>query len=159
MEEAGTRPSWHEYFLGLAQYASIRSHDAQTRVGCVLVDSQMHVVSMGYNGFPSQCKDSQLPTTRPTKYPFMVHAEENAISNMISKSPYTPLTAYITHFPCYGCAKLLWQNSIRKWYVTKGAKTFDVSENDCVVYSHLIANGLVIKEIENTVNIRTGSCR
>ena len=132
------RPSWHQYFLGLAQYASIRSHDTETKVGCVFVDGQMHVISMGYNGFPSQCEDSKLPTTRPAKYPFMVHAEENAVSNIISKNSQTSLTAYITHFPCNRCAKLLWQNGIRKWYITKGSKTFSTDKNDRMVYNHLI---------------------
>jgi len=153
------RPSWHQYFLGLAQYASIRSHDSETKVGCVSIDDQMHVVSMGYNGFPAQCEDSYLPTTRPDKYPFMVHAEENAVSNIISKNSQSLLTAYITHFPCNRCAKLLWQNGIRKWYVAKGAKTFTTDENDRVVYNHLIDNGLIINEIENTVSITLDNIR
>ena len=153
------RPSWHQYFLGLAQYASIRSHDNETKVGCVFIDDQMHVVSMGYNGFPAQCEDSYLPTTRPAKYPFMVHAEENAVSNIISKNSQSSLTAYITHFPCNRCAKLLWQNGIRKWYVAKGAKTFSTDENDRIVYNHLIDNGLIINEIENTISITLDNIR
>ena len=109
------RPSWDQYFMGMAHYASIRSHDSETRVGCVLVNTLHHVVGMGYNGFPAQCNDAVLPTFRPEKYPFMVHAEENAVSNMIVKPD--EAEAYITHKPCHKCAKLLWQNNIRTWYM------------------------------------------
>jgi len=115
MNPRQNRPSWHDYFIGLAHYVSTRSHDSQTQVGCVIVNSQHAVVGVGYNGFPSGVDDSSLPTTRPGKYPFMVHAEANAVSNLIVKQV-DWYSAYITHLPCATCAKLLWQNGIREWY-------------------------------------------
>lgn len=93
-----TRPCWDQYFMGLAYYTSIRSHDSQTKVGCVIVNEDNNVVSMGYNGFPKGVDDAELPTKRPEKYPFMVHAEENAVSNIITKSC-NNLKVYLTHFP------------------------------------------------------------
>ena len=57
------RPSWDEYFMGMAHYASIRSHDSQTKVGCVIVGSANVVVGIGYNGFCSGVKEDDLPTT------------------------------------------------------------------------------------------------
>ena len=63
------RPNWDEYFMGMAHYASIRSHDSQTKVGCVIVGSPNVVVGIGYNGFCSGVKEDDLPTTRPDKYP------------------------------------------------------------------------------------------
>ena len=102
--------------MGLAYFTSIRSHDSETKVGCVIVNEENNVVSMGYNGFPKGLPDLELPNKRPEKYPFMVHAEENAVSNIISKS-YNSLKVYLTHFPCHRCAKLLWQKGIKKWYL------------------------------------------
>ena len=137
------RPSWDQYFIGMAHYASIRSHDSETKVGCVLVNIKNHVIGMGYNGFPAECDDSFLPTFRPAKSPFMVHAEENAISNMVINTN-TSKIAYITHIPCYRCAKLLWQNNVRVWKIPLNQKVESACDEDVLVYDHLIKNGLKI---------------
>jgi len=142
------RPSWDQYFIGMAHYASIRSHDSETKVGCVLVNIKNHVIGMGYNGFPAECDDSFLPTFRPAKYPFMVHAEENAISNMEHKPLLGPIKAYITHYPCYRCAKLLWQNGVTKWYIEKGAFVQSKDDSDTEVHRFLVDNGLEIYNVE-----------
>jgi len=141
------RPSWHDYFIGLAYYASTRSSDSQTKVGCVIVGADNRVISIGYNGFCSSVDTSSLPTTRPMKYPFIVHAEENAISNMIIKPSFNKV-AYITHVPCHRCAKLMWQNEVREWYIPSNKKAHSHSEDDEIVYNHLQDSGLVIHYIE-----------
>lgn len=142
-----SRPSWNDYFIGLAHYVSTRSHDSQTQVGCVIVNGQHAVVGVGYNGFPGGVDDSSLPTTRPGKYPFIAHAEANAVSNLIVKHM-DWYTAYITHLPCSTCAKLLWQNGVHEWYVPKGAKAHSQTEEDHIVYEFLSKNGLEINLIE-----------
>ena len=76
----------------------------------------------------------------------MVHAEENAISNMIIK-PSGNITAYVTHMPCSGCAKLLWQNNIRSWKVPEGRNAKSHSVEDRIIYNHLVDNGLVVERI------------
>lgn len=140
-----THITWDDYFIGLAYYASVRSHDDQTKVGCVIV-SDKRVISMGYNGFCKGVDDSDLPAVRPDKYPFMVHAEENAISNMLINPP-SPKQVYVTHMPCNRCAKLLWQNDIHDWYIPEGCKAHGYSKEDEIVYQHLIDNGLQISYI------------
>lgn len=140
-----THITWDDYFIGLAYYASVRSHDDQTKVGCVIV-SDKRVISMGYNGFCKGVDDSDLPAVRPDKYPFMVHAEENAVSNMLINPP-SSKQAYVTHMPCNRCAKLLWQNDIRDWYIPEGCKAHGHSKEDEIVYQHLIDNGLQISYI------------
>jgi len=147
MKPRQNRPSWHDYFIGLAYYVSTRSHDSQTQVGCVIVNSQHAVVGVGYNGFPGGVDDSALPTTRPGKYPFMVHAEANAVSNLIVKHM-DYYTAYITHLPCATCAKLLWQNGVHEWYVPKDSKAHGQTEEDRIVYEFLSSNGLEVNFIE-----------
>ena len=140
------RPSWDDYFIGLAYYASVRSPDSQPKVGCVIV-SDYRVVGMGYNGFCMGVDDESLPTERPDKYPFMVHAEANAVSNMLINPP-NKKVAYITHIPCNSCAKLLWQNGIQEWHVPTSGKAFGYSKDDEIVYNHLRKNGLKINYIE-----------
>ena len=101
---------------------------------------------MGYNGFCSGVDDSELPKTRPDKYPFIVHAEQNALANMSLKSS-AKKRAYITAHPCSICAKLLWQNGIKNWYVSKGGKAHSFDNNDAQVISHLKNFGLTVEEI------------
>ena len=137
------RPTWDEYYMGMARYASTRSHDSKTKVGCVIVGSPNIVVGVGYNGFCSGVKEEDLPTTRPGKYPFIVHAEANAVSNLVVRQ-IDHFKAYITHLPSANCAKLLWQTGVMEWYVPEGSKAHGEKEEDKIVYSHLIENGLEI---------------
>ena len=139
------RPTWDEYFSQFAFLAATRSHDSQTKVGCVLV-YENRIISVGYNGFCSGVFEDALPVSRPYKYPYMVHAEENAISNMIIK-PVGNITAYITHMPCGGCAKLLWQNNVRLWKIPEESNVKSHSVEDRIVYNHLVDNGLLLERI------------
>ena len=139
------RPTWDEYFSQFAFLAATRSHDSETKVGCVLVHEN-RIISVGYNGFCSGVIEGSLPVTRTHKYPYMVHAEENAISNMIIK-PKGEIIAYITHVPCSGCSKLLWQNNVRTWKISEGQRTKGHSVEDRIIYNHLIDNGLTIERI------------
>lgn len=116
------RPSWNNYFLNIAFLASQRSHDIHTQHGCVITDQDNRILSIGYNGFPRGGKDDELPTNRPasnsiedynnSKYPWMFHAEENAVANC----PIRPdgATAYVTGQCCNHCIYTLWQHGIKK---------------------------------------------
>lgn len=99
------RPNWDDYFLGIAEAVSARSHDADTQVGCVIVSPDKRIVATGYNGFAPGMPDDKLPNTRPDKYPFMVHAEQNAIANATRELK--GCTCYCLLSPCNDCAKLL----------------------------------------------------
>ena len=115
------RPSWDNYFLDIAEAVSKRSHDAETQVGCVIVDDSKRVLATGYNGFPPGSRDLELPNLRPDKYPFMVHAEMNAIAS--SRQDLRYATIYVTWSPCRDCSKAL---------ITAGIKS--------VVYRHEYRN-------------------
>ena len=77
---------WDSYFMGLAHLSALRSKDPNTQVGAAIVDENHRVVSVGYNGLPRGCEDNDYPWSREgnvleTKYPYVVHAELNAILN------------------------------------------------------------------------------
>ena len=108
--------SWDEYFMGVALLASKRSKDPSTQVGACIVDSQNRILSTGYNGFPKGCSDDEYPWNRDenigeTKYPFVVHAELNAILNAGGKS-LAGSKIYVALFPCNECAKAIIQSGI-----------------------------------------------
>jgi len=70
------RPSWDDYFLGIAKVVAQRSHDQHTKHGCVITDLEHRILGVGYNGFPKGMDDSKLPLTRPEKYNWIIFNEE-----------------------------------------------------------------------------------
>jgi deoxycytidylate deaminase len=120
------RPNWHEYFIGLAHAVSMRSHDIQTQHGCVITDSSNRILGVGYNGFPKGVDDSKLPNIRPDKYPWMIHAERNALSNCTIR-PDNGI-AYVTGQCCNDCIMSLHQEGIKKVYMRKNHGTFIFDE-------------------------------
>lgn len=107
-----SKPNWHEYFLGLAAVISLRSNDAQTKHGSIIVNSENKIIGTGYNGPIKGIDDSKVPNFRPDKYPYIIHAELNAILN--SSSLATGATIYITGRPCNPCLKHIIQAGIKK---------------------------------------------
>lgn len=110
--------SWDEYFMGVAVLASQRSKDPSTQVGACIVDEQNRILSTGYNGFPHGCSDDKFPWNRDedsgeTKYPFVVHAELNAILNSRGKS-LQDSKLYVALFPCNECAKAIIQAGVKE---------------------------------------------
>jgi dCMP deaminase len=106
------RPSWDEYFIGIAEAVSKRSYDGETQVGVVIVDENNRILATGYNGFPPGCDDTKLPNLRPDKYPFMVHAEINAIA--ASRQDLRNSSLYCTYSPCRDCAKAIITAGVKK---------------------------------------------
>ena len=109
-----TRPSKHRYWMSLAEAASMRSHDDETKVGGVLIKNDTGMlVATGHNGFARGAPDGILPTTRPEKYEYMIHAEENLISHCAKSGiPIDNCTLVITLSPCQKCLRLMWQAGI-----------------------------------------------
>lgn len=106
-----SRPEWIDYFLGLAFVVSLRSQDSQTKHGCVITNKDNRILGVGYNGFPRKCKDeSRLPTTRPSKYSWMLHSERNALANCIIR-PEGGI-AYVTGQCCNDCLMAMWQEGV-----------------------------------------------
>lgn len=110
--------NWDEYFMGVALLSSLRSKDPVTKVGACIVNADKRIIGIGYNGFPVGCSDEEFPWGKTdadilnTKYPYVVHAEPNAILN--STSSLKGATMYVTLFPCNECAKLIIQSGIKK---------------------------------------------
>ena len=102
--------------MGVSLLAAERSKDPNTQVGACIVDDQNRILSTGYNGFPQGCSDDEFPWGRDgaegeTKYPFVVHAELNAILNNRGKN-LAGSRLYVALFPCNECAKAIIQAGI-----------------------------------------------
>lgn len=105
----GRRPSWDEYFMATAKLIASRSNCERLNVGCIIVsagDRKNRLIAAGYNGYlpgtphVSRVRDNHEQAT--------VHAEQNAIADAARRgSSVDGCTAYVTHFPCINCAKIL----------------------------------------------------
>ncbi len=110
--------SWDEYFMGIAMLSARRSKDPNTQVGACIVNNRNKIMSVGYNGFPLGCSDDAFPWERSgddyeTKYPYVCHAELNAILNN-GGSSLEGCKIYVALFPCNECAKAIIQSGIKE---------------------------------------------
>jgi dCMP deaminase len=107
--------SWDAYFMGVAKLSAMRSKDPDTQVGACIVNESKRIIGIGYNGFPMGCEDNEFPWAKvgdrvDTKYPYVVHAEANAILNATTSLKNSKI--YVTLFPCNECSKLIIQSGI-----------------------------------------------
>ena len=108
--------NWDEYFMGIAMLAAKRSKDPNTQVGACIVSQDNIIISTGYNGMPKGCSDDEFPWGRDgaeTKYPFVVHAELNAILNANGRD-LRGSRVYVALFPCNECAKAIIQSGVKE---------------------------------------------
>ncbi len=108
--------SWDEYFMGVALLSAKRSKDPNTQVGACIVNDKNKIVGAGYNGLPIGCNDDEFPWSKhgdflETKYPYVCHAELNAILNNIGMD-LKGCKIYTALFPCNECTKAIIQSGI-----------------------------------------------
>ncbi|KAJ9163896.1 hypothetical protein P3X46_023518 [Hevea brasiliensis] len=128
--------SWDDYFMAIAFLSAERSKDPNRQVGACLVSQNEVILGIGYNGFPRGCSDDKLPwakkskTGNPleTKYPYVCHAEVNAILNKNHASA-AGQKLYVTMFPCNECAKIIIQSGVSEviYFVEKNLSNSDTN--------------------------------
>ena len=146
--------TWDEYFMGLAHLSALRSKDPNTQVGAAIVDENIRVVSVGYNGFPTGVSDDEFPWSREgdvltSKYAFVVHAELNAILN--SQRSVRGCTIYVSLFPCNECAKAIIQSGIKK--IVYESDKYNGVDTNIASKRMLKAAGVELVRISNTISI------
>ena len=108
------RPTWNEYFKEIVEVTAKRSSCNRLQVGCVLVKNN-RIISQGYNGFLPGCPHKSIVIDNHEQA--TVHAEQNAITDCAKRGVSSnDTTAYITHYPCKNCMKLLVASGIKEIY-------------------------------------------
>lgn len=120
------RPSKIKNFMDIAEVIAQRSHDSETKVGAILISNKSGaILSTGYNGFVRGANDKALPTTRPDKYEYILHAEQNLISNAARHGiSMEDTTLVCTLSPCKLCMRMLVNCGITKVIVKDLYKDF-----------------------------------
>lgn len=114
-------------FLKQADVIAENSHDAETQVGCIIINPTSYTqISAGYNGFVRNSKDDELPNTAPDKYKYILHAEDNALLNANYNGHCTKdCVAVVTLSPCINCLRRLKQAGIKEIFFRTKYKDFN----------------------------------
>lgn len=117
--------------MNMAEVAASRSHDAETKVGSILVKKDSGaIIATGCNGFVRGAKDEILPSTRPNKYDYIVHSEMNLIANCARHGIATEGCFVVcTLTPCKSCMRILWQSGIKSVICKNEYKDFAEIQN------------------------------
>lgn len=107
---------WDQYFMSFAYLAAMKSKDAGTKVGAVIVDDEHEILATGYNGFPRGFDDTiESRHEKPTKYQYTIHAEPNAVISAARKGlSLKGGTMYVTWCPCDKCALVIVQSGVKE---------------------------------------------
>ena len=134
-----SRPSWDEYFKSICQLTATRSPCHRLQVGCLLIKDN-RIISQGYNGFLENCPHKSI--VRDNHEQATVHAEQNAICDCAKRGvSCNECTAYITHYPCIICTRLLLASGI------KVIKYITDYKNDDLVKEFCKLKGVELKQI------------
>lgn len=105
---------WDQYFLKIAETAAAKSKDPSSKMGCVIVDPNKRVVSLGYNGMLQGADESKMTLSeRPMKYYFAIHSEMNAL--IFAHQDLTGCTLYNRVATCENCLKYCLQAGIKRF--------------------------------------------
>lgn len=123
------RPSWNEYFKEITLATLKRSPCERLQVGCLLVLDN-RIISQGYNGFLPGCQHKSI--IRDNHEQATVHAEQNAICDCAKRGvSCNNSVAYISHYPCLICTRLLLASGISKIYYINDYKNDELVETFC----------------------------
>lgn len=102
-------------YFQLAKYqAELFSKDPHKKVAAIiLAHDTFQILSTGYNGICRGLKETKERWERPTKYRYIIHAEENCVANAArSGVKIENSICVVTMFPCVNCCKTLIQAGI-----------------------------------------------
>ena len=123
------RPSWKEYFKQIVTVTATRSPCERLQVGCILVKDN-RIIAQGYNGFLPGCPHVSKVVNNHEQA--TVHAEQNAIIDCAKRGvSCNNCEAYVTHYPCLNCAKILLCGGIKKIYYINDYKNDDLVSDFC----------------------------
>jgi dCMP deaminase len=142
--------TWDEYFMGVALLSAKRSKDPNTQVGACIVNDKNKIVGAGYNGLPIGCSDEDFPWARvgsnllETKYPYVCHAELNAILNNIGMD-LKNCKIYTVLFPCNECSKAIIQSGITE--VIYLSDKYEGTDSSVAARKMLTASGIIFRKV------------
>lgn len=137
------RPNWDEYFCEIVKVTASRSPCERLHVGCLFVKDN-RIISQGYNGFLPGCPHDSI--IRDNHEQATIHAEQNALCDCANRGVSCDQSiAYITHYPCLICARLLIAAGIKE------IKYIHNYRNDELVLYFAAQKNIIITQLQSNM--------
>lgn len=144
---------WDEYFMEIAEVVASRSKDPSSKMGCVIVDENKRVVSLGYNGMLQGADESKMTLSeRPMKYYFAIHSEMNAL--IFAKRDLTGCTVYNRVATCENCLKYCLQAGITR-FVYKELRVHSHSTDRAHSMTNVETDEAIIRLLASMPHVKT----
>ena len=145
--------SWDEYFMNIAEAVATKSKDPSSKMGCVIVDKNKRVVSLGYNGLVQGAEESKMTLSeRPMKYYFAIHSEMNAL--IFAKRDLTGCTIYNRVATCENCLKYCLQAGIKR-FVYRELRVHSHSTDRAHSMTNVETDEAVIRLLSSMPDVKT----
>ena len=124
-----SRITWDDYFFEIVDVTSKRSPCSRLKVGCLLTRNN-RIISQGYNGFLPGCPHESI--IRNNHEQATIHAEQNALADCAKRGVIcNNCTAYVTHYPCIICTRMLLASGIKTIKYINDYKNDELVEKFC----------------------------
>ena len=144
---------WDEYFMNIAEAVAAKSKDPSSKMGCVIVDKNKRVVSLGYNGMVQGSDESKMTLSeRPMKYYFAIHSEMNAI--LFAHQDLTGCTIYNRVATCENCLKYCLQAGIKR-FVYRELRVHSYSADPKKSMTNIETDEAVVRLLASMPNVET----
>ena len=116
--DASVRSKQASFLINMARFLAERSDDPKTGVGAVITNTELEIIALGWNGFPTKALYGEFPRgsrhdgVEHKKYPFTIHAEQNALLLRNTKKLAKGIL-FVTKTPCDECTPLLAMERIK----------------------------------------------
>lgn len=149
----GTQKDWDKYFMGIAEAAAAKSKDPSSKMGCVIVDPNKRIVSLGYNGLIQDADESKMTLSqRPMKYHFAIHSEMNAL--IFARRDLTGCTVYNRVATCDNCLKYCLQAGIKR-FVYKELRVHSHSTDPKHSMTNIETDEAIIRMLASLPKVKT----
>lgn len=139
--------------MDIAEAVAEKSKDPSSKMGCVIVDSNKRVVSVGYNGMLQGADESKMTLSeRPMKYYFAIHSEMNAL--IFAKRDLTGCTIYNRVATCENCLKYCLQAGIKR-FVYKDLRVHSHSADPKHSMTNIETDEAIIRLLSSMPEVKT----
>ena len=148
-----SQKEWDEYFMKIAETVATKSKDPSSKMGCVIVDKNKRVVSLGYNGMLQGADESKMTLSeRPMKYYFAIHSEMNAL--IFARRDLTDCTIYNRVATCENCLKYCLQAGIKR-FVYKDLRVHSHSTDPKKSMTNVDTDEAIIRLLTSMPDVKT----
>ena len=144
---------WDEYFMKIAETVALKSKDPSSKMGCVIVDKNKRVISLGYNGLIQGADETKMTLSeRPMKYYFTTHSEMNAV--LFAHQDLTGCTIYNRVATCDNCLKYCLQAGIKR-FVYKELRVHSHSTDPKASMTNFVTDEAVVRLLASMPEVET----